>query len=132
MIRCEGVGIACQSFSKVANSFGGDQQYSLLSVMVVEWLTAALLLIVFMKATSDESRDDTAALIIGLSVTMLHLIVMPISNSGLNPASATGAAVFAGGSALTQLWVFWVAPIIGAVTGALIGRWLFDEPSSLQ
>lgn len=126
MIRCEGIAIDCRSFAAVANGFGSDEQHSLLAVMLVEWLTTAILLLVFMKATSGESTA-TAALMIGLSITMLHLIALPISNAALNPARATAAALFADTTTLTQLWVFWVAPILGAVTGGLLARWLDQE-----
>lgn len=80
-----------------------------------------------MSAVARGAKNGTAALVVGLTITMLHLIALPVSNAALNPARATAAALFADHLSLTQLWVFWVAPILGAVTGGLIARWLNDE-----
>ena len=79
-------------------------------------------------------RDSTgkapagfAPIAIGLALAVIHILSIPVSNTSVNPARSLGPAVFAGGVALQQVWVFWVAPIIGGVLGGLIGRWLQDE-----
>ena len=112
-------------FGATANTFGGG--FSLLSVMLIEWLAAALLVIVFMGATSRQAPTGFAALAVGLTITMLQLMALAVSNAALNPARATAAALFSDFRALSQLWVFWVAPILGAVTGGLLARWLNGE-----
>lgn len=127
VIRFGAAGGEWQHLSAAANTFGSDQQHSLLSVMLIEWLTTALLVIVFMSVPAKGATNGTAALVIGLSITMLHMIALPVSNAALNPARATAAALFADTRSIAQLWVFWVAPILGAVTGGLIARWLNDE-----
>jgi aquaporin Z len=69
-------------------------------------------------------------LAIGLTLTMIHLIAIPISNASVNPARSTATAIFGGGVALSCLWLFWVAPIVGGVIGGLIARWLQTAPAS--
>jgi aquaporin Z len=71
-----------------------------------------------------------APLAIGLTLTMIHLIAIPISNASVNPARSTATAIFGGGVALSCLWLFWVAPIVGGVIGGLIARWLQTGPRS--
>lgn len=126
LIRSEALGGTWPGFAVTANTFGGEQ-FSLPAVMLVEWLASALLVIVFMGATSGQAPSGVAPLAIGFSITMLHLMTLAISNAGFNPARATAAALFADTRALSQLWVFWAAPIVGAVTGGLLARWLNDE-----
>lgn len=115
------------TLSAAASTFGDKNQFSLMSVMLIEWLTTALLVIVFMGATSSTAPSGVAPLAIGFSITMFHIMALTVSNAALNPARATAAAIFADSHALAQLWVFWVAPILGAVTGGLIARWVNEE-----
>ena len=113
--------------SGVANSFGAEFAGTFAGVLAAEAVAAGLLLILFVGATSSGVPAGFAPIGMGLFLVVLHLVLDPLSNAALNPARATGAAVFAGETALLQLWVFWVAPIIGAVTGGLLGRWLNED-----
>lgn len=99
---------------------------SLTSVFIIEALLTAFFLIVIMGATRPNATAGFAPLAIGFTLTAIHLMSIPISNTSVNPARSLGPALFAGGEALTQVWVFFAAPILGAVVGALIYKWL-DE-----
>lgn len=111
-----------------ANGYGSLSMInaSLTSVLIIEALLTAFFLIVIMGSTRPKAPAGFAPLSIGLTLTAIHLMSIPVSNTSVNPARSLGPAVFAGGEPLTQLWVFWAAPIAGAVIGALIYRWL-DE-----
>ena len=100
-----------------ANSPGG---YSLLAVLVCEVVMTAVFLIVILGATAKRAAGGFGGLAIGLCLTLIHLVSIPVSNTSVNPARSTGPALFASTGAIDQLWVFWVAPIVGAVVGALI------------
>ena len=76
-------------------------------------------------------RSGFAPIAIGLGLTLIHLVGIPVTNSSVNPARSTGPALFAGGWALAQLWLFWVAPILGGAVGGILYRWLSEEPSAL-
>jgi len=115
------------TFGAVANTFGGVGQFSLLSTMLLEIVSAGLLLLVITGVTSRKAPAGFAPLAVGLTLVVLHLATAPVTNAGLNPARATASAVAAGGRALGDLWVFWVAPIIGGVAGGLLGSWLQQE-----
>jgi aquaporin Z len=101
--------------------------YTLLSAFVAEVVMTAFFLIVIMGATDGRAPKGFAALAIGLCLTLIHLICIPVTNTSVNPARSTGPAIFAGGWALQQLWMFWVAPLIGGGLGAGIYRALFSE-----
>jgi len=111
-----------------ANGYGSLSMLnaSLSSVLIIETLLTAFFLVVIMGATRPNAPAGFAPLTIGLTLTAIHLMSIPVSNTSVNPARSLGPALFAGGEALSQLWVFWVAPIAGAVIGALVYRWL-DE-----
>ena len=96
--------------------------YSLISCLVSEIVMTMMFLFVIMGATSKRAPQGFAPIAIGFCLTLIHLISIPVTNTSVNPARSTGVAVFAGGWALSQLWLFWVAPIIGAVFGGLIFR----------
>ena len=98
--------------------------YSLLSALVTEVIMTMLFLIVILGSTDSRAPKGMAPLAIGLCLTLIHLISIPVTNTSVNPARSTGVAIFVGGWALAQLWVFWVAPIIGAVAGAGIYRFI--------
>lgn len=99
---------------------------SLTSVFIIEALLTAFFLIVIMGATRPNATAGFAPLAIGFTLTAIHLMSIPVSNTSVNPARSLGPALFAGGEALTQVWVFFAAPILGAIVGALIYKWL-DE-----
>jgi len=82
-----------------------------------------------MRATDKRTQSGFAPIAIGLALTLIHLISIPVTNTSVNPARSTGVAVFVGGWALEQLWLFWVAPIVGAVLGAFAYRAVADAES---
>ncbi len=98
--------------------------YSFLAALIAEVVLTCMFLIVIMGATDKKAPAGFAPLAIGLALTLIHLISIPVTNTSVNPARSTGVAVFAGGWALAQLWLFWVAPIVGGVLGGLIYNWL--------
>ena len=102
-----------------AHSPGG---YSLLAGFLAEVVLTAFFLIVIMGATDSRAPKGFAGLAIGLCLTLIHLVCIPITNTSVNPARSTGPAIFAGGWALRQLWMFWVAPLIGGALGGGIYR----------
>jgi aquaporin Z len=101
--------------------------YSLLACIVAEVVLTAFFLIVIMGATDKRAPKGFAPIAIGLCLTLIHLIGIPVTNLSVNPARSTGPAVFVGGWALQQLWMFWVAPLIGGAIGGVIYHMLFDE-----
>jgi aquaporin Z len=96
--------------------------YSLLAALVCEVVMTAMFLVVIMGATRVGSPNGTAPVAIGLALTLIHLISIPVTNTSVNPARSTGPALFAGGDQIVQLWLFWLAPIVGGVIGALLFR----------
>ncbi len=88
----------------------------------------AMFLVVIMGATDSRAPAGFAPIAIGLALTLIHLISIPITNTSVNPARSTGPALFVGGWALQQLWLFWVAPLIGAAIGGALYRGLAKEP----
>jgi aquaporin Z len=107
-----------------AHSPGG---YPLRSVLVMEIVLTGFFLLIIIGATDERAPRGLAPVAIGLALTLIHLIGIPVSNVSVNPARSTGPAIIAGGWALNQLWVFWVAPIVGALAGALLYRWIGRE-----
>ena len=103
------------------------QGYSLLSGFVAEVVLTAFFLMVVMGATDNRAPKGFAAIAIGLCLTLIHLVGIPVTNTSVNPARSTGPAIFAGGWALQQLWMFWVAPLIGGALGGGIYNMLFGE-----
>jgi aquaporin Z len=101
--------------------------YSLLSALLVEIVLTGFFLIVILGATDPRAPAGFGPLAIGLALTLTNLVAIPVTNASINPARSTGVAVFAGGWALGQLWLFWVAPIAGGLLGGLIHRWLRAE-----
>jgi aquaporin Z len=112
-----------------ANGYGAHSPggYSLLSCIVCEITMTAVFLFVIMGATDKRVPQGFAPIPIGLVLTLIHLISIPVTNTSVNPARSTGPALFVGGWALAQLWLFWVAPIVGGVLGAVIYRWVGSE-----
>jgi aquaporin Z len=106
-----------------AHSPGG---YSLLAGFVAEVVLTAFFLIVIMGATDERAPKGFAGLAIGLCLTLIHLVCIPVTNTSVNPARSTGPALFAGGWALQQLWMFWVAPLIGGALGGGIYSVIFS------
>jgi aquaporin Z len=98
--------------------------YSLLSALVTEVVMTMMFLFIIMGATDSRAPQGFAPLAIGLGLTLIHLISIPVTNTSVNPARSLGVALYAGDWALGQLWLFWVAPIAGAVLGAVIYRFI--------
>ena len=112
-----------------SNGYGEHSpgKYSLLAALVCEVVMTMFFLLVILGATDKRAPTGFAPIPIGLALTLIHLISIPVTNTSVNPARSTGVALYVGDWALGQLWLFWVAPIIGAVLGALIYRWIGDE-----
>ena len=112
-----------------SNGFGEHSpgKYSLVAALLTEVVMTMMFLIVIMGSTDKRAPGGFAPLAIGLALTLIHLISIPVTNTSVNPARSTGVAVFVGDWAIAQLWAFWVAPIVGAVLGAVIYRWI-GEP----
>jgi aquaporin Z len=112
-----------------SNGFGEHSpgKYSLVAALLTEVVMTMMFLIVIMGSTDKRAPAGFAPLAIGLALTLIHLISIPVTNTSVNPARSTGVAVFVGDWAVAQLWAFWVAPIVGAVLGAVIYRWI-GEP----
>lgn len=103
-------------------------KYALSSVIIIEIVLTAFFLIVIMGSTDKRAPAGFAPIAIGLALTLIHLISIPVTNTSVNPARSTGVAFFAATDALQQLWVFWIAPIVGAVIGALTYKGFANEP----
>jgi aquaporin Z len=108
-----------------AHSPGG---YSLLACFVAEVVLTAFFLLIILGATDERAPKGFAPIAIGLGLTLIHLVGIPVTNTSVNPARSTGPALFAGGWALSQLWLFWLAPIIGAILGGIISLTFFAAP----
>ncbi len=106
--------------------------YSLLAGFVAEVVMTAMFLVIIMGATSPKAPAGFAPLAIGLGLTLIHLVSIPVTNTSVNPARSTGTAVFVGGWAIQQLWLFWIAPIVGAVAGAAAYRFIGEPNVEVQ
>jgi aquaporin Z len=118
----ETAGFASNGFGE--HSPGG---YSLTAALVCEVVMTFMFLIIILGATDGRAPAGFAPVAIGLGLTLIHLISIPVTNTSVNPARSTGVAVFEGGWALGQLWLFWVAPIVGAALAGLAYKWLGSE-----
>lgn len=107
-----------------AHSPGG---YSMMAALIAEVVLTAFFLIIILGATSKKAPAGFAPIAIGLGLALIHLISIPVTNTSVNPARSTATALFVGDWALTQLWLFWVAPIVGAAIGAVIHKALLSD-----
>jgi aquaporin Z len=114
-----------------ANGYGAHSPggYSLLAALVTEVVMTMMFLLVILGATDRRAPQGFAPVAIGLCLTLIHLISIPVTNTSVNPARSTGVAMFVGNWAIAQLWLFWIAPIIGALLGAAIYRFLGGKDS---
>lgn len=112
-----------------SNGYGehSPHGYALISALLIEVVLTAFFLIIILGSTHKNAPNGFAPIAIGLALTLIHLISIPVTNTSVNPARSTGVALFQGGWAIEQLWLFWVAPIAGAVIGALIFRAMSNE-----
>lgn len=115
-----------------ANGYGADYLggYSLTSAFIAEVVTTFIFLMVIFGATSRKAPAGFAGIAIGLSLAMIHMVTIPVTGTSVNPARSLGPAVVAGGTALAQLWLFLVAPVIGAVIAAIVWKYLFEDTRS--
>jgi aquaporin Z len=109
-----------------SNGFGelSPGKYGLVSALVIEIVLTGFFLLVILGSTSARAPAGFAPIAIGLALTLIHLISIPVTNTSVNPARSTGPALIAGGAFIAQLWLFWLAPIIGAVVAGKVHQWL--------
>lgn len=114
-----------------ANGYGAHSPggYSMVSGLICEITMSAMFILIIMGVTDKRVPAGHAPLAIGLALTLIHLISIPVTNTSVNPARSTGPALIVGGWALQQLWMFWLAPMVGAAIGAVVYRWLGKEDS---
>ncbi len=112
-----------------SNGYGEHSpgQYTLLAALVCEVVMTMMFLIIILGATDKRAPEGFAPIAIGLGLTLIHLISIPVTNTSVNPARSTGVAVYVGDWAIGQLWLFWVAPIIGGILGAVVYRVIAGE-----
>jgi aquaporin Z len=112
-----------------ANGYGdlSPDGYSMTSALVAEFLLTAFFLLIILGSTNARAPKGFAPIAIGLALTLIHLISIPITNTSVNPARSTSQALFAGADFTSQLWLFWVAPIAGAIVAGLIHKTLFEK-----
>jgi len=117
-----------------SNGFGelSPGGYSMMSALIIEVLLTAMFLLIILGSTSDKAPAGFAPIAIGLALTLIHLISIPVSNTSVNPARSTGVAFYAETGAVPQLWLFWVAPLIGAAIGALIWKLLLSDDAAAE
>jgi aquaporin Z len=111
------------------NGFGdlSPGKYGLVTAFVTEFVMTFFFLVIILGATHGRAPAGFAPIAIGFGLTLIHLISIPVTNTSVNPARSTGPALFSGGQAIMQLWLFWVAPIAGAVVAGIVSRWLHDD-----
>jgi aquaporin Z len=123
---------ATQAGAFATNGFGefSPGGYSMLAALIAEIVLTCAFLIIILGSIDKRAPAGFAPIAIGLGLTLIHLISIPITNTSVNPARSTGVAVFVGGTPLIQLWMFWVAPIVGAIIGGFFYAWLSIEEES--
>jgi aquaporin Z len=122
-----GFDVAASGFA--ANGYGEHSPggYSLGAAVVTEVVMTFMFLLVILGTTHKRAPAGFAGIAIGLALTLIHLISIPVTNTSVNPARSTGPALFVGGWAIGQLWLFWLAPIVGAVIAGWVSRVVFDS-----
>jgi len=115
-----------------SNGFGEHSpgRYSMTAALVTEVVMTMMFILVIMGATDERAPAGLAPIAIGLCLTLIHLISIPVTNTSVNPARSTAVAVFAGDWAISQLWLFWLAPIVGAVLGAVVYKYIGSEKTA--
>src|SRR5678816_1652040 len=117
-----------------SNGYGdlSPGKYGLPACLVTEVLATFFFLFIIIGTTSKGAASGFAGIPIGLALTLIHLVTIPITNTSVNPARSTGPAIFAGGAYVGQLWLFWLAPILGAVIAGLLTRWMYEQDAILE
>ena len=129
MIASGAPGFDLQSSGLAQNGYGSESPggYAMASGLIAEVVLTAGFLIVILGSTDSRAPAGFAPIAIGLALTLIHLVSIPITNTSVNPARSTGPALLVGGPAIEQLWFFWLAPIIGALIGGLLYKLMFAE-----
>lgn len=117
-------GFACNGYGDLSPG-----KFNLASCFLVELLLTFLFLVVIVGTTSKGAATGFAGIPIGLALVLFHLMAIPVSNAGFNPARSTATALFAGGAYVGQLWMFWAAPILGAMGAGFLARWIYAQES---
>jgi len=117
-----------------ANGYGdlSPGKYGLIGCFVTEVVMTFFFLFIIIGTTSKGAAAGFAGIPIGLGLTLIHLVSIPVTNTSVNPARSTGPALFAAGGHIEQLWLFWLAPIIGAVIAGLLSRWMYEREALIQ
>ena len=117
-----------------ANGFGelSPGKYGLPACLLTEILATFFFLFIIIGTTSKGAATGFAGIPIGLALTLIHLVTIPVTNTSVNPARSTGPALFAGGAYIGQLWLFWVAPIAGAIVAGLLTRWMYEQEAIID
>jgi aquaporin Z len=112
-----------------ANGYGdlSPGNYRLGACLITELLATFFFLFIIIGTTSKGAATGFAGIPIGLALTLIHLVTIPVTNTSVNPARSTGPALFAGGAYVAQLWLFWLAPIVGAIIAGLLTRWMYED-----
>ncbi len=115
-----------------ANGYGelSPGGFDMKAALLAEMLATFFFVLIIMRVTAPGAVPGFAPIAIGLALTLIHLVLIPVTNTSVNPARSTGPALLAGGEYISQLWLFWVAPIVGGVLGALAARWLGDRSTA--
>lgn len=118
-----------QAGAFAANGYGdlSPGGYSMISALLIEFILTFFFLLIILGSTNERAPKGFAPIAIGLGLTLIHLISIPITNTSVNPARSTSQAIFAGGEFIPQLWLFWVAPIAGAILAGFIHKGFFDK-----
>jgi len=109
---------------------GYQNEYGMVTAFITESILTALFLFVILGTTSKLGNSTMAGLAIGFTLVLIHLVAIPITGTSVNPARSLGPAIFAGGNAISQVWLFLVAPLVGAVVGAVLWRLVYNEPKA--
>ena len=115
-----------------SNGFGEHSPggYSMTAALVTELVMTFMFLIIILGATDKRAPQGFAPIAIGLGLTLIHLISIPVTNTSVNPARSTGVAIFQGDWAISQLWLFWLAPIVGAIIAGIVYRWFESDENA--
>jgi aquaporin Z len=134
ILYCIVIGNGSSIGSFASNGYGDHSpgKYSMGAAFLTETVMTAMFLLVILGATDDRAPKGFAGITIGLCLTLIHLISIPVTNTSVNPARSTSQAIFVGGEALSQLWLFWVAPILGAIVGGFVYKTVFKEAKLLE
>ena len=124
-------GFSASASGFASNGYGAHSPggYSMQSAMIAEFVLTAMFVLIIHGATDKRAPAGFAGLAIGLTLTLIHLVCIPVDNTSVNPARSTGVAIFQGGWAVHQLWLFWLMPLLGGVAGGLIYRSLLEAKS---